>query len=384
MSKLRLSKLRRRLAREELDGLLVTLPANRRYLSGYRAEDGQWGESAGALLITPSDAILFTDPRYQLSARQQAPLFAVRIYNHGLAPEVATWLKERPLSRLGFEAEALLVEQLRQLEQEIAAVGLKVELVPTQGLVASLRQHKDRQEMEALARSLALMEGVLEKVLAGEIVGRSERELARIIARMVEDAGADGVAFPPIVASGPNAAEPHAEPGDRVIQAGEPVIFDVGARLEGYCSDMTRTVVAGGLKAADPQFAKVYAAVRRAQRHALVQIRPGMTGAEADAIARRVIVSAGFGDYFTHSLGHGVGLATHEAPSLAPRSDQVLAPGMVFTIEPGVYLPGWGGVRLEEMVELTPQGCRRLGRLEAYYDRELGLDQEEIPREPCE
>lgn len=364
MIKMRLARLRRLLAKQKLDGLLVSLPANRRYLSGFTPADGQLGESSGCLLITQRDALLLTDFRYQLTAQEQAACFEVRVYRQGLAQELAGLAGRLGLKRLGVEAEALLLEQHQRLATALAGV----ELTPTRGLVAGLRVLKDPEELRRISASLALMERVLDQALSQDLVGVSERQLALSLMRAVEDQGGEGPAFPPIVASGPNGAEPHAEPGERVIQAGDPVIFDVGAQVGGYLSDISRTVVAGGLERADDTFRRVYAVVRQAQNKAMAEIRPGMTGQEADALAREVIAQAGFGERFGHSLGHGVGLYTHEAPSLGPNSRDVLEPGMVFTIEPGIYLPGWGGVRLEEMVALTPTGCRPLNGLDRFYD----------------
>jgi Xaa-Pro aminopeptidase len=364
MSKPRLARLRRGLRERGLDGLVVSLPAHRRYLAGYTPPDAQPGESSGWLYVTAADAVLITDFRYELTARAQARWCEVRIHRRGLAKEVARLAAEGGVGRLGFEAEALLVAERDVLAREL---GPGVELEATQGLVAGLRRRKDAAEAAAVAAALELMEGVLEGVLAGELAGASERQLARRIAAGIEEAGGEGPAFEPIVASGPNAAEPHAEPTGRIIAEGEPVLFDVGARLDGYCSDISRTVVAGGLERADARFREVYPVVRRAQLAAIAGLRPGLSGAEADELGREVIRRAGYGERFGHSLGHGVGLATHEAPSLGPRSQDVLAEGMICTVEPGVYLPGWGGVRLEEMVQITAQGCRVLNRLDRFY-----------------
>ncbi|MBI4799550.1 MAG: aminopeptidase P family protein [Desulfarculus sp.] len=364
MIKMRLARLRRLLAKQKLDGLLVSQPANRRYLSGFTPADGQLGESCGSLLVTQRDALLLTDFRYMLTAQAQAAYYDVRIYRQGLAQELAGLAGRLGIKRLGIEAEALLLDQHQRLAQALEGV----DLVPTRGLVAGLRARKDPEELRQITASLALMERVLDQVLSGDLVGTSERQLALKLMRAVEDQGGEGPAFPPIVASGPNGAEPHAEPGERVIQAGEPVIFDVGALVMGYMSDISRTVVAGGLERADEQFRQVYAVVRQAQLKAIAEIRPGMTGSEADALAREVIAQAGFGERFGHSLGHGVGLYTHEAPSLGPNSRDVLEPGMVFTIEPGIYLPGWGGVRLEQMAVLTATGCRLLNGLDRFHD----------------
>lgn len=363
MIKLKLSRLRRVLKAQGLDGLLVTQPANRRYLSGFQPDDGQLGESSGALLITANDAIILTDFRYALTAGEQAPFFTPVIYRQGLASELAALAPRLRLKKLGFEADALLVSQQMRFDEKLPGLELK----PTTDLVASLRVLKDGSEVRAISAALGLMEGVLDQVIAGDLVGKTERQVATEILRGLDQAGADGPAFAPIVASGPNAAEPHAEPGGRVIAAGDTVILDVGARLNGYCSDITRTVVAGGLAAAPEGFASVYGTVRRALETAAAGIRPGLTGKEADALGREVIAQAGHGERFGHSLGHGVGLQTHEEPSLSPLSRQVLLPDMVFTIEPGIYLPGWGGVRLEQMAVMTESGCRLLNRLDRFY-----------------
>lgn len=365
MLKMRLSRLRRRLRADGLDGLIVTLPAHRRYLSGFTPDDGQWGETSGWLLITASNAVLLTDFRYELTARQQAPLFKVVIHRQGLGKALKPLLKESNVKRLGFEANAMLVAHQERLLKELHG---QVELVSTSGLVSYQRIYKDPKELAAIRASLGLMEQVLERVITSDIVGKTERELALAIIRAVEDAGAEEVAFPPIVASGPNGAEPHAEPGGRIIAKGEPVIFDVGAKKDGYCSDISRTVVAGGVDGAGEKFKEIYAIVRKAQLKAIAEIMPGMTGAQADAIAREVISEAGYGQRFGHSLGHGVGLATHEAPSVGPNSEEILKPGMVFTVEPGIYLPDWGGVRLEEMVVLTESGCELLNKLDGFYE----------------
>lgn len=364
MIKARLAKLRGRLKAHDLDGLLITLPANRRYFSGFTPDDGQWGETSGALLISQDAALLLTDFRYELTAREQATLFETVIYKRGLPGEVATQAMRLGLSSLGFEVEAMLVSWQLRIAKNLA----DTELVPTEALAATLRCKKNAVEIKALQKSLSLMEQVLGEVLASDIVGKSERELALTITRALEDNGAEGVAFNPTVASGPNAAEPHAESGPRIIRAGEPVLFDVGAKVDGYCSDISRTVVAGGLELADDKFKEIYGLTRQAQLKAMAGIRPGMTGGEADAIARKVIADGGFGERFGHSLGHGVGLATHEDPGVGPNSPDLLQPGMVFTIEPGIYLPGWGGVRLEDMMLLGEDGCQRLGALDWFYD----------------
>ncbi len=364
MIKKRISRLRELIQRNQLDGLLISLPANRRYLSGFEPDDSQPGESSGHLLISAAGAFLLTDFRYKLTALEQAQYFETVIYTKGLAHSLGQLAGDLRLKKLGFEADALLVSQYQMLTKALP----DIEFQPTTGFVSKLRKYKDRAELMALEKSALLMERVLDPIMNGPLVGRSEREVALQIVRTIEDNGGDGPAFPPIVASGPNAAEPHAEPGPRIIAEGEPVLFDVGAKLNGYHSDMSRTVVAGGLEKADDQFKKVYATVRQAQLTALELIMPGLLGAEADELARAIIHEAGYEGKFGHSLGHGIGLATHEAPSVGPSSGEMLTEGMVFTIEPGIYLAGWGGVRLEVMVALEAEGCRLIGSGGGFYD----------------
>jgi Xaa-Pro aminopeptidase len=210
------------------------------------------------------------------------------------------------------------------------------------------------------------MEKSLRRVMNEDVAGKEEIYIARRLARTVEAMGGDGLSFAAIVASGPNGAEPHAHAGQKLIAPDQPLVIDAGAYYRKYASDITRTYLPQG--EGDKKWRAVYPVVRQALQAAIEGIRPGMQGHEADDIARQIITNAGYGRNFGHSLGHGVGLMVHEAPSLSPRSREVLKPGMVFTLEPGIYIPGWGGIRLEQMVELTPPGCRLLNRLDDFYD----------------
>jgi Xaa-Pro aminopeptidase len=216
--------------------------------------------------------------------------------------------------------------------------------------------------------SADLMSEILGEVISALEPGRTEREVAWEIEGLVREARAEGLAFPPIIASGPNSALPHAVYTDRKIRAREPIIMDVGIKMDGYCSDMTRTIF---LETPGPKFRRIYRTVREAQLSALQEIRPGIESTHPDSIARRIIKDAGFGDYFGHALGHGVGLATHERPRLGPEKPIKLEKGMVVTIEPGIYLPGKGGVRLEEMVVIARDGARILTKDRHYYDFSL-------------
>lgn len=233
------------------------------------------------------------------------------------------------------------------------------------GFPEKMRQVKDRHEIEAMEKSAEMISFILDKVISSLKAGRSEKDVAWQIRSMAQQMGADGLAFPSIVASGPNSSLPHAVPTDRRIDEGEPVTIDAGVRLDGYCSDITRTVFIGE---PDPKLQNIYSTVRKAQKAALGEIRAGVESTHPDSVARKVISDAGYGDLFGHSLGHGVGLATHEGPRLSPLKPVKLEAGMAVTVEPGIYIPGLGGVRLEETVIVEQDGCRIITRSNYIYD----------------
>ncbi|MGP8050280.1 MAG: M24 family metallopeptidase [Desulfobaccales bacterium] len=358
----RLPALRKLLSSREVDGLLISGPENRRYLSGFTADDPDWG----LLLITQAAALLLTDFRYQIWARQEAPAFRVEVYRQSLGESLAEFLKELGVRRLGFEAAHLSYRQYQRWRAAAAAPGLRVEWEPLEGLVEELRESKSPDELAAMRRALALSELVLSRVAAALAPGKTERQVAWEIEKSLREGGAEALAFPPIVAAGTNSARPHHQPGDRVIAAGEPIIIDMGARLGGYCADITRTYLLGP---PDARFKEIYTLVRQAQARAESGLRAGMDSLAGDALARELIAGAGYGEAFGHSLGHGVGLAVHENPSLSPNPEResLLKPGSVITVEPGIYLADWGGVRLENMVWLQPQGAEVLNRYLEFY-----------------
>jgi Xaa-Pro aminopeptidase len=358
---LRLAAVRELFSGAGVDALLVCGPENRRYLSGFTADDPDWG----MLLITPETAALLTDFRYQIWAAQEAQGFEVLVYTVNLEDTLAELLKKTPAPRLGFEAAHLSYRQYQRLTQAGAAAGLKMEWLPVEGLVEGLRETKAPEELARMRRALDLTETVLRQVAAELVLGLTERFVAWEIEKRLREGGAQGVAFPPIVAAGPNSARPHHQPGDYSLKRGEPIIIDLGARVDGYCADLTRTFILG---AADEQFRKIYTLVRRAQERAERGLKAGMESLAADALARELIIEAGYGEAFGHSLGHGVGLAVHEAPSLSPARERntVLKAGCVVTVEPGIYLAGWGGVRLEDMALLQPQGAEVLNKIGFY------------------
>ncbi len=346
----RLRALRELLAEKGLDALLISGPDNRRYLSGFTAREELIHESCGSLLVSRDTALLFTDFRYVEWAQAEVSEseYEVLIYQAGLGAVLAEQLRVWGVNRLGFEPSYLAFGQYQRLTQAAAEAGLAVEWLPTNGLVEGLREVKTGEEVALMRQALALTEAVFTEVASVLRPGVSERRVAWEIERRLRDEGAAVLAFPPIVAAGTNSARPHHHPGDYLIKEGEPIIIDMGARVSGYCADLTRTVMLG---APTDRFREIYAIVRQAQARAEAGIAAGMDSLAADALAREVIKQAGYGEAFGHSLGHGVGLAVHEAPSLSPVQERstVLKAGSIVTVEPGIYLSGWGGVRLEDM-----------------------------------
>ncbi len=350
---------------KQLDGLLVLIAENRRYLSGFTGEDNDFDESAGALIITAERQILATDSRFQIQARNEAPGFEVYVYTKGLAPELPSLLESLPVRRLGFESRRLSLARHDQIREAAVQAGVKLELVPVEDMVEPLRAVKDPEEIASTRAALAIAERVFAETAAAARPGMTEKQIAWAIESGARQAGGDAMSFPTIVAAGPNSALPHAIPGSRPVAAGEPLLIDWGVRLNGYCSDTTRTLVLGE---PDETFRRVYRVVREAQQMATAAIRPGISGREVDAIARAHIEHNGFKGKFGHGLGHGTGLAIHEAPRLSPLSDAILEAGMIVTVEPGIYIEQWGGIRLENQVLVTDTGAEVLNTLPFLFE----------------
>ncbi len=348
---MRLTKLRRKLIDQQLDTILITTPANRRYLSGFTG-------SAGTLLISQDQALLATDFRYYEQVEGQAPQFelaSIKTKFSDLLPDLINQVGG--IRRLGFESENMTVATHTELAKVLPE---GVDWVATSGMVEELRAVKDEDELAALRRAIALGDESYAYITDFMQPGMTEREVAWEMETFMRTHGAERLAFDIIVGSGPNGAMPHARVSDRVIQVGEPVVMDFGTVVDGYCSDMTRTVALGE---ATWRYQQVYDIVFRAQQAAIQGIRPGMTGQEADAIARQVIDEAGYGEAYGHGLGHGVGLVVHERPRVGKLFDKdVLQPGMVFSVEPGIYLPGEFGVRIEDLVLLHEDGLEVLSQ----------------------
>lgn len=335
-----------------VDAVLVTDDENRRYLSGFVG-------TAGYLFITQDHAVLATDSRYTEQAGNQAPDYRIDRIT-GRLDWLPGLISEFGIKRLGFESDNVTVQLLARLKSAVSESengSSDLEMIPTSGIPLGLRAFKDRDELALLQRSIDIADQAFVKVAETIAAGDTEDEIAWRIELAVREQGAESLSFPTIVGSGPNAALPHHRAGDRKIQAGESIVIDMGARYKGYCSDLTRTVVVGE---PDDQFKKVYDTVLAAQLTAIESVEAGMTGSEADNLARAVIVEAGYGEEFGHSLGHGVGLEVHEAPWVASRVESKLEDGMTFTIEPGIYISGWGGVRIEDVVVLENGRARVL------------------------
>ncbi|MBN2032043.1 MAG: aminopeptidase P family protein [Deltaproteobacteria bacterium] len=361
----RVTRLRETLDHANFDTVWITQPENRRYLSGFKAEDGQLTESSGSLLITKSASLLVTDSRYVTQAKSESVDFEVITLKNGLVKGLPELLVRLGTKCLGFEENYLTWELHRELTGRLRKLSHPVRLVTLKGLVEGHREVKDRDEVKAMEAASNLMSDILARVFMKLKPGLTEKQIAWQIEGLAREGGADSLAFPSIVASGPNSALPHAVPTDRKIRRKEPITFDVGVRIDGYCCDMTRTLFIGEPSA---KLKTIYKTVRKAQLAALVDIQPGVDSTKPDSTAREIIRQAGFGDYFGHSLGHGVGLATHERPRLGPDKPVKLKEGMVVTVEPGIYIPPLGGVRLEEMVVIIKSGLRVLTGDDHFYD----------------
>jgi Xaa-Pro aminopeptidase len=346
----RLQRLRSRFKENGIDGIFITQSANRRYLSGF---DG----TAGYLVISRRKAVLATDFRYTEQAISEAPDFEIlRIAN-----KINDWfpglVHELGIKKLGLESNHVSYSFHRQLSHALKKRLMWVKMVSVNGLVESVRSVKEPGEIALIKKACAITDAAYESVAGGIRPGMTERQVAWELEKSMRERGSQALPFEVIVASGPRAALPHAKPTDRVIEEGEPVVIDMGARYEGYASDLTRTICAGQ---ADDTFKKVYNTVLEAQKAAVQAIHAGIPGKDADNAARKVIQEAGYGEAFGHALGHGVGLAEHELPRLGPGAEGPLEEGMVFTVEPGIYISGWGGVRIEDTVVMKNGKVRPL------------------------
>ena len=342
----RLEALRDRFDSASVDGILISAPENRRYLSGFTG-------SSGFLVVTRDEAVLATDFRYVEQAGQQSPDFPVQRVA-GRITVLGEVIARMNVGRLGFESDHMSVTDHQALGESLQSAGPT--LVATTGIVDELRAVKEPAELALIEKAVEIADTALGRIAPAVEPGTTEKYIAWEIEKAMRELGAEAIAFDIIVGAGPNGALPHHKADDTVIQPGDAVVIDMGATYEGYRSDLTRTFAVGE---PDDKLRRVYDTVLGAQTAAEEAVRPGMEGQELDAVARDFIGEAGYGEYFGHGLGHGVGLAVHERPRVASASQDVLEEGMVFTIEPGIYLPGWGGVRIEDIVTIE-NGCARV------------------------
>lgn len=342
----RVSKLRNVLQTHKLDAMLITSGINRRYLSGFTG-------SSGVVFITADECYLLTDFRYMTQAAEQAA--GLNIVEHGpkFIDTVRELLPRGSNVRVGFEQDGVTFSAYTAYVEALKPAVL----VPVSKAVEDLRMFKDAEELAVMGRAADLADDTFRHILNVLKPGMTERDVDLEMEFYMRTHGATSSSFDTIVASGERAALPHGVASNRVIQGDEFVTFDFGALLDGYCSDLTRTVALG---APNPKLKEIYDIVLEAQLHALAHIKPGMTGRECDALARDIITRYGYGEQFGHSTGHGLGMEVHEWPRLSKLSDDILQPGMVVTVEPGIYLPGIGGVRIEDDVVVTESGISLL------------------------
>ncbi|ANU19317.1 Xaa-Pro dipeptidase [Planococcus plakortidis] len=342
---MKLMKLREQMQKRELDSLLVTNPYNLRFITGFTG-------TAGLALITPNDAWFITDFRYTEQAGEQVKEFKVVQAQKGLIDEVARIAGEAAVERLAFEQDYMTFATYSQYQEKLTAT-----LEPVSGVIEKLRMVKSPEELEVLKAAAKIADDAFEHICSYIKAGMTELEVSNELEFFMRSQGATSSSFDIIVASGLRSALPHGVASDKKIEQGDLITLDFGALYNGYVSDITRTVAVGE---PSDKLKEIYQVVLDSQMLALEKIKPGMTGIEADAIARDYIKSKGYGEAFGHSTGHGIGLEVHEGPGLSFRSETVLEPGMAVTVEPGIYLPGIGGVRIEDDILITETGNERL------------------------
>ena len=348
----------------KLDGLLLTHPPDLAYLSNFTGED-----SIG--LVTDKDIFLVTDFRYKEQAEIEAGWLKTSVREGKMAEALAKVLGDARIKRVGFEANFTTFGQVHAIDKAVkdlkdAPAATSLELVPLEDVMTNIRKVKDDHEIDLIRKSVGIAEEAFEAIRSEIKVGLTENYLAGLLVFELRSRGATNSSFPVIVASGPNSSLPHYRPGETLVQRDQPLLIDWGALHKGYCSDMTRTLTLGRVS---PKIKQIYKVVQEAQEAAVRFMRPGVTTLQADRVARDVIEKAGFGQYFGHGLGHGVGRDIHELPTMRKTGgEEELRPGMILTVEPGIYLPGEGGVRIEDDVLITHSGCEMLSNLDRTFE----------------
>ena len=343
-----ISKIAEKLPEYGLDAMLVTGESGERYALGFHGE--------GLLLVTKDGAHYTTDGRYIEAAREQITGAEVSLVSadRGHLAQARDYIEAKSLHNVGFESGAMTVDAHRRYSQQLPCI-----LTPAQPLLDSLRAAKDEEELDAMRRAQEITDQAFRAILSFIRPGMTEREIAARLTYELLCRGGEKVSFDPIVAAGANGSRPHAVPGDQVVDTGMFITMDFGCKVDGYCSDMTRTVALGH---PTEEMERVYAAVLAAQRAGINAARAGVTGREVDGAARQVITEAGFGAYFTHSFGHSLGIDIHESPNASPSENGELPAGAVISAEPGIYLPGRFGVRIEDVLILKEGGCEDITR----------------------
>jgi Xaa-Pro aminopeptidase len=348
----------------KLDGLLLTHPPDLAYLTNFTGED-----SIG--LVTEKDFFLVTDFRYKEQAELEAGWLKVSVREGKMSDALAKVLADAKLKRVGFEANFTTFGQVHAVDKAMkdmkdAPAAANLDLVPLEDVMTNIRKVKDDHEIDLIRKSVGVAEEAFDAV-RGEIkVGLTENYLAGLLVFELRSRGANNASFPVIIAAAANSSLPHYRPGETLVQRDQPLLIDWGALYKGYCSDLTRTLMVGRVS---PRIKQIYRVVQEAQEAAIKFLRPGVTTVQADRVARDVIERAGFGQFFGHGLGHGIGRDIHELPSMRKTGgEEELRPGMIVTVEPGIYLPGEGGVRIEDDVLITHSGCETLSNLDRTFE----------------
>ncbi len=341
----RCDRLREKMSQVPVDGFLVTKAINWRYISGFRGD-------AGALLVTERFAYLFTDSRYIEAARDEAPGFSA-VMTSVETDEIKNVVEREGVRRLAFDKEHVTVAELDKFRERFS----EVEMIPVSGWVEEQRMVKTSDEVALIEKAQDIADDAFALLTDSIRIGASEIDLALEFEFTMRKMGSAGVAFPLIVVTGERSSLPHGVPSQKKIEDGDFITFDFGAAYQGYVSDETRTFIVGH---ASKKHEEIYNVVLEAQMAALEAVKPGASGIEVDAVARKIIEDAGYGPNFGHGLGHGVGLVVHEGPRLSKKSTDILVPGNIVTVEPGIYVPGFGGCRIEDLVLVTETGCRIL------------------------
>ncbi len=338
-----------------IDGMIISDPDNRFYVTGYRASDHGMTESSGVALISANESLLLTSPNYVAWAAEEAPEFEILPWGRPWEKTVVDTIAARDWKQVGFEPASLTFGSWQALTE----LGKTFSLIPMAGEIDRLRWVKSAEEIKLIEQAIAITDNVFEAVESALDPGKTERQIALEIEDLFRQHGAEGPAFPTAVAAGPHGARPHHNSGDTAVGEGVPIVIDMGALVGGYCADLTRTTWIGDVS---DEVKRVYALVAQSQEAALAAVRAGVPASEVDQASRSVFESAGYGDAIVHSVGHGLGIRVHDGPSVSVRSNDRLETGNVVTIEPGLYFPDAFGVRIEDVVVVEDEGCRVLSR----------------------